>query len=54
MILVKSLKFFYCLFLCKKFLEMLFGDACGCHRSEELMVREKNSLRSGKSRGMSR
>ena len=53
MILVKSLKFFYCLFLCKKFVEMLFGDSRGCHRSEE-MVREKISLRSGKSRGMSR
>ena len=53
MILVKSLKFFYCLFLCKKFLEMLFGDARGCHRSGE-MVTEKISLRSGKSRGMSR
>ena len=53
MILVKSLKFFYCSFLCKKFLEMLFGDVRGCHRSEE-MVREKISLKSGKSRGMSR
>ena len=31
---------------------MLFGDGHGCQRSED-MVREKNSLRSGKGQGMS-